>query len=629
MTNPEVESLYPQLNEVALRQDIYQLGALNGLSGFEVAITPGAGTSCAVTQGERLLITVDPIQIVVGDEHKTPLEQQAPPEVTGLFMIGHEFGHARDYMDPQFRVPNKRTAASDFFDCLIDDTVIDTRNRRVPLFDAHADNIYSHQMPRDMTGNPKHTQLMFGIRLSTVMKEPDFAVDPKVAELLASLKQYEKDGKLIDIPFAMTDPRVSLHERRRIAELYIKPHYDALLKADEQERADRGDSQPGDFSDAYEEYEEAVHHHAQQGDSQENNTEAKEAGNGAPKDQGRPSAGLPQDLAEQIAQAMQQIANAKQSQKDKAAQDAQTQANKESEAANEQKQSRSSELAGSLAKEMQLSQGNAQRYVNSLERWSNTISQVADVLMQLAAPANVIMSPRYKPTAHTEGVRLHPRTMAAVALQLATDQEQAIWQPVARQAHRQDVTFGGLDIHLLVDVSNSMAGQNAQCAADTSLCLIEGLQLARYKVSRKNGQYHQPDVRTQVIAFGSGTEVLSPLAHEPTPQAKGSTYTNVLAAPSANTLVSGALGHVQRAAAARPKRDVITLIISDGIFGDAAQAKEIVNSLPASAHVTQLVIGDEERRDLYITKNHELVSDPTVLPEKLYGVLADYIRRSA
>ncbi|MFO0970727.1 MAG: vWA domain-containing protein [Candidatus Saccharimonadales bacterium] len=103
--------------------------------------------------------------------------------------------------------------------------------------------------------------------------------------------------------------------------------------------------------------------------------------------------------------------------------------------------------------------------------------------------------------------------MAGVALQLETDQPQAVWQPVVRSAARQDVAFGGLDVHLVVDVSGSMAsGGKAQCAADTALCLTEGLQLARYKVAQDSTQYQQPDVRVQITAFGSGAEVLSPLS---------------------------------------------------------------------------------------------------------------------
>ncbi len=626
MSDPELEPIQPHFEDQrTLEQGVHQLGLLYGIRGLEVAVKPGAGWSCAKTE-YGLTITVDPQQTVEGNGFESRAEtehSEISPEVTSLFITAHELGHANDYLDPNWRKPAKPEPAGDFFNCLVDDTVIDKRNRRVPMLDANADAVYSHQMPSDLTELPKHVQLMFGMRVGTVIDNPSLTMDDQGAEILASLKEYQKGEQIFDIMDVLTDPRTTLTERRRIADRFIRPHFDALLEQDKQEHGDQGESDQGEgeFEAIYEQYEQTVHghQHSDEGEGQQSEKSKETEGESNAK------ASQGSSLAEQMAEALKQAAEELQAQQEAAKAKAQAERAESQGTGEEQREAQLSELAGTVAAEMHLSSGDAESYVRSLDKWTGTIKEVADVFMKLAAPADVIMSPRYRRDAHTEGVRLHPRTMAGVALQLETDQDQAIWQPVVREAHRQEVTFGGLDVHLLVDVSGSMAGPKAQCAADTAMCLIEGLQLARHKVARTAGQYHQPDVRTQVIAFGSGTEVLSPLSHQPTGQQKGKTYTNLLEANSSSTLVNDALGHVKQAAAAKPKRDAIAIIISDGQFGDHNAAARTVAEMPKTAYIAHLVIGGGVQE--FISKNHEVVGSPNVLPGKLHGILADYIRR--
>lgn len=625
MSDPELEPIQPSLDQRTLEQGVHQLGLLYGIRGLEVAVKPGAGWSCAKTE-HGLTITVDPEQTVEGNgfEDKDIAEPSTvSPEVTSLFITAHELGHANDYLDPNWRKPIKPDPAGDFFNCLVDDTVIDKRNRRVPMLDANADAVYSHQMPSDLTELPKHVQLMFGMRVGTVIDNPTLTMNDQVAEILNSLGSYQKGEQTFDIMDVLTDPRTTYGERRRIADRFIRPHFDALLEQDKQEQSDQGEAAEGEgnFEAIYEQYEQAVHGHQHQDENE--GQQSGQSQDSESESSGRPTQGS--GLAEQMAEAMKLAVGEQQAQQEAAKAKAQASRTKSDADGEEQREAQLSELAGTIAAEMHLSPGNAESYARSLDKWTGTIKEVADVFMKLAAPADVIMSPRYRRDAHTEGVRLHPRTMAGVALQLATDQDQAIWQPIVREAHRQEVTFGGLDVHLLVDVSGSMAGPKAQCAADTAMCLIEGLQLARHKVARTAGQYHQPDVRTQVIAFGSGTEVLSLLSHQPNGQQKGKTYTNLLEANSSATLVNDALGHVKQAAQAKPKRDAIAIIISDGQFGDHNAAAQTVAQMPKTAYIAHLVIGGGVQE--FISKNHEVVSNPNVLPGKLHGVLTDYIRR--
>ena len=275
---------------------------------------------------------------------------------------------------------------------------------------------------------------------------------------------------------------------------------------------------------------------------------------------------------------------------------------------------------------MSLESGDAMKYANSINKCQATIHAVADVFLRLASPTSVVGSPRYQRNASIEGLRLHPNTLAKAAMQLEVDMEQSIWQRIERRAHRQELEFGGIDIHLLVDVSGSMDYDNkAQCAADTALCLIEGLQLAKHKVSSTNGQFHQPDVRTQIIAFGSSTTTLSPISPQPTNRQKGKTYTNLINPSSASTLVAGALMQVNDTALVKPNRESLVIIISDGGFYDHDEAKQVVMSLPNNCKVAQLVIGYDVLE--YIANAHENIIDPQMLPSRLLNILDSHITK--
>lgn len=611
-----------------IERSVHQLGLLYGISGLEVVVAPGEGTSCA-RLGSGLRVTIDPTQIVEGDGRgmDSPEHGATSPEINALFMTAHELGHAKDYLDPAWRPEEMSNKSRDFFDCLIDDTVIDQRSRRVPLFDAKADAVYAHQLSSDLRELPKHVQLLYGIRVGLVMKNPRLAMDPAVQAIITDLSSYEKDTNIFDIPAVLADPRTSLAERRRIADTFILPHYEALLEEDRQEQQN-GQSESkasgnGKFEAVYNQYEQTVHGHRRDG----SNSDSRAGSQAQSESSGQPvkdtSGG--RDLANQIVEALKQAAKA---QKAENAVKAKARAgSKEGDpSGDKQREAELARLAGTVAHEMNLSQGSAEKYVRSLDTWTLTIQEVAAVFMKLAAPADVIKSPRFVRGAHTEGIRLHPHTMASVALQLATDHEQAIWQPTTQKAPRQEITFDGLDVHLLVDVSRSMVGVKAQCAADTALCLIEGLQLARYKVARRAGQSHPPDVRTQIIAFGSDTDVLSPLSYAPTGQQKGKTYINLQQPNSRSTLVNDALANVKQAAHSQPKRNVIAIIVSDGKFGDHDLAAKSVATMPKSVCVTHLVIGGGAQK--FISDNHEVVEDPSALPGSLHGVLAEYIGRN-
>lgn len=139
----------------AMEEGIKQLGLFYGISGLQVVTQPGAGWACAKTE-DGITIIVDPEQTIKGNstEETLPEHPPVPPEITSLFIGGHEIGHANDYLEPDYWKPSQPSPERDFFDGLIDDLVIDRRNRRVPLLDAYADDIYGYQLPNDLTDLP-------------------------------------------------------------------------------------------------------------------------------------------------------------------------------------------------------------------------------------------------------------------------------------------------------------------------------------------------------------------------------------------------------------------------------------------------------------------------------------------
>lgn len=633
MADPNQELAQTKFSPEEWKTAIHQMGSLRGMTNVQATTEAGAGTFCMRTDA-GIRINFDPQQLAEGNGEcdQEALEQISHSDVvTGLFMIGHEFGHAEDMIDPEDRFTPKRNEADHFFNMIIDDTAIDRGNRRIPLFDAHADSVYVQQIPHDLTTLPKHVQLLYAIRITQVESNPVFTMDPKVEAVIRSLQTHERGGQLFDILDAMTDPRpyTTLRQRRALADKFVRPHFEELKeedKSDHEQNSDGDSSEAGEiFEKIYQEYEEAVHGH------QHGKSEGKQ--DGEPNDQDGDQAGkspgegdAKEGLAKQIAEVMKEVT------KEQKAQERAAQAKIRETIAGvgkDEKAERDEQLkamAGAMAGELNLGEGDAESYLRSVDSQTEIIHQVAGIFLRLARPAETIMSSRYDRGSHTSGVRLHPRALAGVALQLETDQPQAVWQPVVRRAARQELTFGGLDIIFGCDLSTSMDGEPAICAANTQISLSEGLQLARYKVAQSANQHHYPDVRVQAIGFGAGTEDLYPLTHEPTGPEKGKTYVNLLNPTSGNTLVCGTLKKARDSARANPGRDTIVVLLSDGHFGDMDAAKILVSEMPESVYVVQLSVGDNTSTD-FITPHHERVANPQVLPEKLYGVLEEYIRR--
>jgi hypothetical protein len=276
---------------------------------------------------------------------------------------------------------------------------------------------------------------------------------------------------------------------------------------------------------------------------------------------------------------------------------------------------------------MNLDKEDARKYARSLDRWRSTIRRIAEVFLRLASPAEILLSPRYDHPARPEGFRLHPLRINLAAIQQITRTPHAIWQPLKKSGRRQDLSFSGLDVYLLADVSGSMEGEKAQCAADTALCLIEGLQMASYIAHDKSRlkRLGTPplDVRIELIAFGADFDVICPLSYEPSGEQKGTVFVSLRNAGSEGTYISGALNSIRHSAQYEDHRNKLIFIISDGKFHDPEEAEEAAGALPAIAQIKQVFIGET---GTVLSDSYETILSPPELPEKLYGLLRDQIK---
>lgn len=618
MSHPRAEQHLPAEQD-SLRTSLHQLSQIYNLDGYgiedlEISIVPRAAQSCLLAESV-LTITVDPYRLVNSPEDTSvqPIPEPHPQYV--LYKIAHALGQATDSLDPAYHTAAGHQPAEGFFWDVIDSTVIDTRNRQVSLLDDSIDELYANVLfpMKDITHLPRHAQLMCGLMLATVTRNQLPAIDQQVGSNIQSLSAYTKGGRTFNVLDVLTDPRTTLADRRRIARRLILPIFEALLKEDGHEGQDNTAAEiteeTDDFHAIYKQYAQAVHGH--QGEAtDEKSTQTQQ-----------PPVFL--ELTKQLTQTLIEAAETCKA----TSPHVQMHAMERGLDTTMQHDAQLTQLAIKLGAEMQLNQSDTESYIRTIVKWTDTIRDMAAVFEQLAAPSDVKLGPRYKSRAYTEGRRFHPQAMTAVAMaiQSATGQNQAIWQRTERRARRQAITFGGLDIHLIVDVTASMEGPKARCAAATALCLIEGLQLARHSTTRRSGHFQQPDVRLQIIAFGHGTETVVPLGHQPTDLQKGKTYASLLHPTSTPTLVSGALIRVQQAAKLSPKRDTIAIIVSDGEYHDHSNAVHQINTMPISVYPTELTIGAGNYPG--ITKNREVISNPRVLPDTTQRILAGYVRR--
>lgn len=599
---------YKQPESPNYSETIHTMAAFFGISNLSIKLAPGSGWSCSQTN-TGLEITVDPLQIARKESddtnNDTGLITHRPEEI--LHTAAHEIGHARDILDGD--MPTKLSPSDHFFWNAIHDGVIDTRLRHIPLLNAATDELYSQVLfpEPDLSKHPQHIQLMYGTLLSSVVPATNYTYSPVVTEALATLTNHTlASGQTANILQVLADLQTDMPSRVAIARQFIMPLYKQLLVED-QKNNKNDDGSSKDFSDEYSNTSSCSQPNPSQSGPQ--SSESDESSTGSDEQN---------DIAQEIAKQMQAAQN-------KSSQEPPQPANSDSESDSSGDGDTLKQLVELIKKDMELDTRQASNYADVIMKYQSVISRTADVFLQLSSYADTSAAHRYEPRAHLHGRRLHPTHLANAAIQFHTRHPESIWQPTDIHSVRQDLLFAGLDIHLVVDVSASMQSkEKSSYASACAAILLESLELAVKRAAIQASSQVPPDVRSQVIAFGASSKVLSPLACGTTPAEKGITYRNLNNPTSNDTRVNESLIQTQRAATISPGRDHIVIIITDGHFTDESMARHTVQSAPDNMTVAQLNIACNSSP---ITKNNIDVQSPHELPHYLLAILQEYLNK--
>jgi hypothetical protein len=593
-TTPQALARYHLERDTELPRVAQRLSWVYGLPNISITVDSRERNSCRLTtDGIVLTINADSIlQISLCNDFG--VKGSLPLALADTLTVAHQMERARDFCDSGFHLErspeNRRHArARRFFNSTIDDVAIAARMRRVPLFDRYLDEFASRLVRHDTLDLPPHIQFMNALRIVCTESDPRLSTSPEISALL---RELTGQGVLE----ALTASDLGFDARRDLADRAVYPLFLQLLERD----LIRYDSHL--LRDLY-----------------ERSTPFGEADDDDPQLLGLPVDGEPREDIERFYTTTKDTLM-----------DLSAAATQDLGEASEQEDDGSPGLMlprlGESGEELCLDEEGDPGYLATVSRWRAVISDVADTLLRLALPKERIAVPRYRARASAEGIRLHPSALPLALVQLETESPQAIWQPIRQLMRHQELEFGGLDIYLLLDVSGSMGGPNAQFASATSLCLIEGLQTARLRARREQTQ-GAVDVRVQLLAFGAGWAQLTPLVNEPTLAQKERAFHNLLHPQSNFTKVNGALRHVRSNALANPSRKVLCLIVSDGLFSDNLAAFRTMQNMPRQVYAGHINIGDF--RGIPITPHFETITEPRVLPQKLQNLLEEYLRLAA
>lgn len=628
--------------ETALAQ---RVARIFGYDGLIIDVKPGAGWQ--TIRGENdITLVVDPdmlqpqtLKDASGGE--LPADTKAPEQYS-IYGIAHELGHVDDFIQPEsdLEEAKKMKPSEHFFWNLLDDGVINNRLRNIPLLNSLTDEVYKDMLfPRDDYAQmPKHTQLMYGWLLRNVTPNRSVTFSGDVTQALDGLSAVEVGGQQYDLYRTLTHPDTDYGKRREIAKEHILPIYESFLEEDRQQQQDQqSDQDQNQQSNPSDEPNSSDSSQGGSGESQESSqqdassggqpSQGDSASGGQPtdwdeiydaygeashcghkehheeKDHDHSSGDAEQDPHDAIKEAADAIKEAKQEQADQDASAQQVQGNQ------------AGEGAGSIAAELQLSLADAIEYQKVVERYRTQIQEVAKVLQQLTVPSVEYTSPRYQRRADTSGLKLSPRDLFQVVVAHHTNVDPAVWKPVETISKKEGYSFNGLDIHLVIDSSGSMQGAKADTAAACSVILMEGLASARRIVQRYNTRAPKPDVRLQVVLFGSGAQVVAPLGHETEAKDKGVTFTTVRDAASGSTYVADALKLTVANGKAHPERTQLVYLITDGDFHDRTNATNELKDTGANYFLYQYVLLSPHTTPITTQSAH--LNNPNEMPNHM------------
>lgn len=570
---------------------VERIAAICGISPASVRVDGGAKMGCRLTRSGIDLMVNQRLNEDIAARKRFGVRGNITVEEVDAMTACFVATRAQDYLLDDWcptveYSPSLGDRAQRFLQSFVDDLAAYARMTvRIPFTRTHFEAYLSRAASHAMTTDPLHLQFLRALRLYLFEKDPTVNASPFVTAELGTTRNM--DPMVDEVKAALLDEDVGYRMRhKRVASAIAKP-FERLLRIDERSMG---------FYDMLHLYDDDPSYGASQEAFDDESALDQE-----------------EDAATRVAEALKVVTaeNIDQLIEDNAVDNPE-------------------ELAGiNLGLPNMVQEAGtitfadddtaAQAYDAAVAHWRGTIDEIADILAQIATPQEQLSVPRYGPRLAHAGTRMHPSALVNAAIQLESGQERAVWQRPRRTVRPQNMHFQGLDIFLLLDVSISMTGDNAQSAAAMAACLAEGLEVAQRQIGA-DPKRDAMDVRTQLIAFGEGWAPLTPLEATHDLDRKRFMFAQLSNPRSEQTLIAEALLHVQDHARAYLSRDVVCLVVSDGLFADGLQARKFALTMPENVYLAHINIGEFTGTPL--TANFETIRDPGVLPEKLYAVLA-------
>lgn len=587
-TKEESPFAQPRTRAEHVRLVIEHVAAACGISATNVRVDARAKTGCRLTRNGIDLMANHKLNEDIANRNRFGVRGSITLAEVDTMVACFVATRAQDFLLEDWcrtvsygsELPKR---AQRYLQTCVDDMAAYARmTQRIAFARTHFEAYLSRAAAHAMSSEPAHLQLMRALRLYVFEKNPQVVVVPAIVEELGTA---DAARPLVEsIARIVSDPELPYQERHAQASQLIVEPFSRMLKRDEQSMGYYEILHLYDDEQSYDASEEArldddVLQHEEESAARVQAALEVITGDNIDQliaDNNEPETGQPESVNLSLPSMTEEIGTMSFGDEEDGAYEATAQAHRP------------------------------------------TIERIADILTAIATPQEQLSVPRYAPRRAHAGSRMHPNALADAAIQLASGQEKAVWQRVRRTIRPQNMQFQGLDIYLLLDASVSMTGANAASAAAMAACLTEGLELAIHRIA-SDPKRDAMDVRTQLLAFGEGWAPLTPLETTHDSNRKRFAFAQIANPASSQTLVAAALRHLGERASAEPSRDMLCLIVGDGLFADGLQARKCVMNMPENVYVAHINIG--EFAGLPLTGNFETIQDPSVLPEKLYSVL--------
>lgn len=573
---------FGQLSEL-----VHETSELFGFTGLKTAVKPGEGWLTSFSN-RGVTLQIDPLDsskaFAQKDKSTVTLDDllRALTETDinrATYSVCHELGHIRDYFEEGHDGETQEAPtdpAESFFWNIIDDAGIDKKLRNIPKFDDIIEAEFADRIPQDdWKGTPRHSQFASAILVRSVLKRED-SMDDDVRAAVSGLENMQINGETLNVLEILVGQQTTHAERHEIAERLILPIYKEFLARD------FIDFPNVDFTEYYKlMYSQPCFHY---GDSSDSNDELETS----------PWHAFA-DLKDALANQQNKQDNAKQ--------------------------------LGSMAllEGLNISKGESAAYLEMLQEDRAIIQEVASILETLGVPSPSLVAPRYRKHPSYSGRRLHPKRLAQAVIYGEQADEQQIWQDIELANKRVDFELATLDIHLVCDVSGSMGGQSSKIASEAALILMEAIELAKQRVALR-GIDEDPDVRIQVIAFGSGRAVIAEIGNELSLPNKGKTFT-ALRNPNGGTQLYPAIKTIRESVADKPDRFQLIFVLSDGGYHDYDNARaELLRFDQDKVHVADIITDKNYPRD-YVLGDLLVLEDPKKLALNLHQQLGSFVTK--